>query len=446
MRRAFIHCSALLPLCAHAVTLVCLTALLVFFGSCQAAKAGKKRVSLESYKDMLELSPSANPSASMAGSSARARPQATHKKEHALPRAQQAASATSPPGESDRSRSLSRSAGKTALKDSPPLLDPSWQDLITRLEADGFTREKMEQIFSGLGPRSYSPAYMAAKITELYGAAGIGINRAGSAAPESPENYEQPLSDVTIGSCMEFIKKYAFDLAAIEDSYGVPTKVIIAILLVETNLGLDLGNDTALRALACMAATSTPALLGQRGNAGQLRRVRSAALTATLKDKSEWAYEEVRALLHYGEHYGIDVSKIPGSVYGAIGICQFMPSNIERYGVDGDKDGRVDLFSPLDAMYSVANYLSANGWRDAKTNAQQFAVIKTYNQDNFYAAHVLGVARHVDLAIAGKVPAGRNALAGIGSAVPYTDPSLRRDRRGASKIPGLGSYQGLLSR
>ena len=324
-------------------------------------------------------------------------------------------------------------------------LDRAWKPLMQRLVADGFERGKVETLFTSLGPQSYSPAYMAAKIAELHGVGGIGINRSGNSVPELPENYEQPLSDVTVGSCLEFIKNHSEILAAIEDRHGVPAHVVIAVLLVETGLGLDLGSDTALRALAGMAATTTPALLGKNGNAGQAQRVRPAALAATLKNKSDWAYNEVKALIRYADQVGADAAKIPGSIYGAIGICQFMPSNIEPYGVDGDNDGKIDLFSAVDAMYSVANYLEAHGWHGAGNASQRFAVIRAYNHDNFYAARVLGVSNHVGRAIAGKVHPGRSATAGIGP-VPASalDPSLRRAKRGGPKIKGLGSYQGLL--
>lgn len=403
--------------------LLACAALPLLLYSASAAQAARSRVALESYNDALGLEPSPESRADAARRASRAR--AKLKEE---------------PG-----GSASNTAGKNAFRGPLPALDPAWKPLIDRLAEDGFERAKMEDLFASLGPQSYSPAYMAAKITELYGVGGIGINRADGAVPDLPENYEQPVSDVTVGSCMEFIKKYAFDLAAIEDKHGVPTRVIIAILLVETGLGLDLGSDTSLRALGSMAATTTPALLGRKGNAGQARRVRPGALAATLKVKSDWAYNEVKALIRYGEHCGADPAKIPGSIYGAVGICQFMPSNIEPYGVDGDKDGKVDVFSVVDAMYSVANYLEANGWRNAKTSSQQFAVIKTYNQDNYYAARVLGISNYVGRAIAGKVPSGRSAMAGIGP-VPASalDPSLKRGRRGGPRMPGLGSYQGLL--
>lgn len=51
-------------------------------------------------------------------------------------------------------------------------------------------------------------------------------------------------------------------------------------------------------------------------------------------------------------------SHLPGSIYGAVGLCQFMPSNIAVYGADGNGDGRVDLFDTSDAIASLANYLA----------------------------------------------------------------------------------------
>jgi peptidoglycan lytic transglycosylase B len=51
-----------------------------------------------------------------------------------------------------------------------------------------------------------------------------------------------------------------------------------------------------------------------------------------------------------------------GSYAGAVGMPQFMPENIDKYGVDFDGDGRVDLQSPADAIGSVARFLSMHGW------------------------------------------------------------------------------------
>jgi len=52
------------------------------------------------------------------------------------------------------------------------------------------------------------------------------------------------------------------------------------------------------------------------------------------------------------------------SFAGAMGLPQFMPSNWEKFALDGDGDGKIDLMgSEADAIMSVGNYLAKFGWR-----------------------------------------------------------------------------------
>jgi membrane-bound lytic murein transglycosylase B len=73
---------------------------------------------------------------------------------------------------------------------------------------------------------------------------------------------------------------------------------------------------------------------------------------------------ELEQYLLLAREAGIDVFALRGSYAGAIGIPQFMPGSLRRYGVDYDKDGAIDLRrSPADAIGSVANFLKNHGWR-----------------------------------------------------------------------------------
>jgi len=51
------------------------------------------------------------------------------------------------------------------------------------------------------------------------------------------------------------------------------------------------------------------------------------------------------------------------SYAGAMGLCQFMPSSFHRWAVDFDGNGKRDLWNPVDAIGSVANYFASHGWR-----------------------------------------------------------------------------------
>jgi membrane-bound lytic murein transglycosylase B len=324
-------------------------------------------------------------------------------------------------------------------------LDPAWKPLLERLCSDGFDENALHALFARLGPNSYSPAYMAAKITELYGVAGIGIRREGVPSPVPPQDFLRPVEDATVGSCLEFMKEQEVALALAEKRHGVPASVILAVLLIETRLGLDLGNDTALRALASMAATSNLEMLSSEGNSRQQSRLGAGSLRNTLRQKSNWAYGELTSLIRYAQSTGYDPSTIPCSIYGAIGLCQFMPSNIGLFAVDGDEDGKIDLFSLPDAISSVANYLEANGWRGAKSDRQKLDVIYTYNHDYGYASAVLATSKRLELAQKGKVSLPSIALVGgSGRHNPYArlDPSLRRGRAVPrhAMVRSLGNY------
>ncbi|MEI7590300.1 MAG: lytic transglycosylase domain-containing protein, partial [Deltaproteobacteria bacterium] len=78
-------------------------------------------------------------------------------------------------------------------------------------------------------------------------------------------------------------------------------------------------------------------------------------------------------------------------IYGAIGICQFMPSNVFIYGVDVDGDGAVNLFDKQEAFHSVANYISKTGWKKNLSRKEQATVIYQYNHSNTYVETVLTV-------------------------------------------------------
>ncbi len=119
---------------------------------------------------------------------------------------------------------------------------------------------------------------------------------------------------------------------------GVAPEYIVAILGVETFYGRITGRYRVLDALATLAFDYPP-------RAGFFGR----ELTSFLKLSREEAVDPFAAL---------------GSYAGAMGAPQFMPSSYRRYAVDGNGDGRRDLFSTWDdVVASVANYFRENGWQ-----------------------------------------------------------------------------------
>jgi membrane-bound lytic murein transglycosylase B len=76
-------------------------------------------------------------------------------------------------------------------------------------------------------------------------------------------------------------------------------------------------------------------------------------------------------------------------------MCQFVPTSVLEHAADGDHDGKVDLNTPKDAIYSVGRYLQNHGWRPGLKRREQVLVLLTYNQSRPYARTVLELARRI---------------------------------------------------
>jgi membrane-bound lytic murein transglycosylase B len=280
-------------------------------------------------------------------------------------------------------------------KDQGSRMDPHWPPLIARLTEDGMDRERMTQVFSDLAP-PWSPIFMAAKIQELYGSrlgADAHLKALPDADPPRPPGYMPPAASGFEGA-MAMLKERAPLLAAVHKRYGVPPPLIAAVLLLESDMGHELGEGLALHALASMAVTDTPeqVLQGIEGYTTPPRSALRKDMEKSIRENAAWAYKELYALIRYCETGGIDMLRLPGSLHGAVGLCQFMPGNISSYGVDSDGKGIIDLFSLPDAAHSIGNFLKAHGFAEKLSIKKQVEVLRRYNQSDSYAALALGMS------------------------------------------------------
>lgn len=147
-----------------------------------------------------------------------------------------------------------------------------------------------------------------------------------------------------------FLTKHREALAKVEAATGVPAEVIVAILGVETSYGQITGSHRVLDALYTLGffypVSGDPEKRDYEARRGQFFRNELAHAIRLAKDN------------------GFDLEALRGSYAGAMGWGQFMPSSYRNYAVDGDGDGRADLFGSLpDVFASVANYFVAHGWK-----------------------------------------------------------------------------------
>lgn len=267
-----------------------------------------------------------------------------------------------------------------------------WTPLIERLVTDKFDEQTIKNLFAQPGVK-FDPDIMSSKLRELI------HNR--SKRPDAlyahkiRTAYARFLTQEAIAEAHSYAQRNSASLEKIEKDYCVSKEIVVAIMLVETDLGQNLGTRGAFNTLASMALSSdleiilphlAPNLVSEKNEAFARKRCRQ---------KADWAYTELKALITYASEVGINPLSIPGSLYGAIGLCQFMPSQISTYGVDADEDGRINLFSKRDALYSVANYLRAHGWKCGMSSKRKSRVIRAYNNSKIYANTILGVAERL---------------------------------------------------
>ena len=272
-------------------------------------------------------------------------------------------------------------------------LHPSWNALLDRLRKDNVSEAVLSAYFAGLP--EYSPSPMSVKVKELYKIAFTPKTPRDPNAPPPSGVYRNVITKANVERCKTFMQEHATSLKRMEEKNAVPKEVVTSLLFVETRLGTQLGKEQAFWSLACMAASDNPELVRSGISELDITPEREPWLQAKLTDKSDWAYKELKAMMTFCSTQSLDPQSMPGSVYGAVGICQFMPSNLSIYGADGDGDGKIDLFVPEDAIHSAANYLSSHGWKSTAPVDARRKVIKRYNNSNRYANTILALAKSI---------------------------------------------------
>jgi membrane-bound lytic murein transglycosylase B len=145
--------------------------------------------------------------------------------------------------------------------------------------------------------------------------------------------------------------KELFD--TIERRYGVQPRFLVAFWGLETNFGDYLGSFSVIGSLATLAHDPR---------------------------RSDFFRSELLAALSIIDDGHISAANMLGSWAGAMGQPQFMPSTFVRYAVDGDSDGRRDIWYTLpDVFASAANFLSESGWQGDKTWGREVKIPSDFN-------------------------------------------------------------------
>jgi lytic murein transglycosylase len=160
-------------------------------------------------------------------------------------------------------------------------------------------------------------------------------------------------------------------LSRIEEQFGVPGEILVAIWGLETDYGVNQGKQAVLRSLATLAHDCRRTEMFQ------------GELIAALKivDRGDLAPEQMR-----------------GAWAGELGQTQFMPSSYVKFAVDFDGSGRRDLIRSVpDVLASTANYLRGYGWQRGGygEGSANFGVLKEWNKSTVYQKTIVMFAEQL---------------------------------------------------
>ena len=160
----------------------------------------------------------------------------------------------------------------------------------------------------------------------------------------------------------EALARHAALLARVEQEFGPPKELIVAIWGLESDYGSgDIGKMPIMRTLATLAHDCR---------------------------RTELFQGELIAALKIHQRGDVPPAELIGAFAGEIGQTQFLPSSYLKYGVDYDRSGRVDLRRSVpDVLASTANLLKVNGWRSGEPFSEgtaNFQVMREWNRSELY--------------------------------------------------------------
>jgi len=193
------------------------------------------------------------------------------------------------------------------------------------VERHGFSREYLNGLFSHVERKDWTLNYLRRQPGYRPAPGGWSRYRA------------KFLTQRHISGGASFWHRHAGAVEQASTRYGVPPEYILGIIGVETAYGDYFGSHRVIDALTTLAFDYPP--------------------------RANYFQGELENFLLMARDEGMDPLRPIGSYAGAMGLGQFMPTSVRRWAVDFNDDGRRDLWNPVDAIGSVANYLAEHGWR-----------------------------------------------------------------------------------
>ena len=163
------------------------------------------------------------------------------------------------------------------------------------------------------------------------------------------------VNERTIANGQKMARKHKRLLDQIEQRMGVSRYIVLAIWSMESSYGEALKDSSRLhyvpRALATLAYAD--------------------------RRRAKFARGQLIGALKIAQRGDVSLRGLTGSWAGAMGHTQFIPTSYKAFAIDGDGDGKKDIWNSVpDALYTAANLLRKNGWRNGETWGYEVALPK----------------------------------------------------------------------
>jgi membrane-bound lytic murein transglycosylase B len=253
----------------------------------------------------------------------------------------------------------------------------AYQPLIQRLTQDGFDSQFLSTLFLD-GRAEPIASRMSIKII----------------SGEAPDLYTQFMTAESILSAKRFLRENSNLLGEMGKGFEVDQEVVVAILLVESRFGENIGKWRVIPTLASMAVSDSPENL-QRSYEKLLDEDSSLSyerVEEVARRRANWAYQELKCFLKIIRDEKTDPLELRGSYAGALGMAQFVPSSYlafawSNHGLDHW------LLSKEESIFSIANYLKVHGWKKNLTLAKKKRILWHYNRSEPYINTIFEIAK-----------------------------------------------------
>ena len=241
------------------------------------------------------------------------------------------------------------------------------------VQKDDFKRDELEKLFSNVNIQESALRAFRPRVKKQQTAEQIAALKKRYPKYGAWDRYAKyKVNDSRVQQGVDFIKRYQKIFDNVEKKYTVPKEYIAAIIGIETAYGKNVGKYPVFDTLSTLAFEKNR--------------------------RNRFFEKELMKFMQLSKTEKFNPKNVYGSYAGAIGLGQFMPSNYAAYGVDFNKDGRITLQRPADAIASIANYMKLNGWRKGEPVAtrvgyegMRFKAYETGYRKTYHRAQLKGI-------------------------------------------------------